>query len=501
MSFPFFPLWFVDVFGSFLMVVFGILCVVKSFSLHRKDPRNVIWAYLLWLSMALAFFALSRSIGHIVQHLLSIAGYAHYWEVLRPYSGSLNTIAFIVGGSVTLFFERIWGIYHQIMKDQEALKEAHSQLTFINRHLDELVREKTRELISSERKYRRLFESAQEVIAIVFRDGTIVDMNPAGLKLFGFDRDSIEKENLKNFFYDRTEFDRLQYVLEKEGTVNNWECTIRKPHSEEKLIMLISGTRESEHVERYVLWLRDITQRKFIEQQLLHTDKLSSIGRLAAGIAHEINNPLGIILGYTQLLIKSEPPDSERYEDLKTIEKHVRMCKTIVGDLLKFSRMTPTEKQPGDIHDVIDEVIAMLQYHLDVSNIVIEKDFDRSVPEFSFDSAKMKQVFINMLMNARDAIGSREGRISVRTRFKDKSVRISIEDNGVGIPSDQIDKIFEPFYTTKPPGKGTGLGLSVSYGIIADHGGNIFVESTEGQGTTFTIVIPIDSRSDYNSAG
>lgn len=496
MSFPVFPLWFIDVFGSFLMILFGILCVLRSLALHRKDPQNVVWAYLLWLSMALVFFAFSRSIGHIAQHVLTVAGYSHVWEILRPYSGSLNTIAFIVGGSVTLFFERIWGIYHQIIKDRETLKDAHRQLTFINRHLDELVREKTRELISSERKYRRLFESAQEVIAVVSHDGSIVDMNPAGLKLFGLSLDNIESENFKNFFYDMKEFDRLRNRLEKEGAVTNWECAIKNPHGEKKLTMLISGAREVEQVERYVLWLRDITQRKFIEQQLLHTDKLSSIGRLAAGIAHEINNPLGIILGYTQLLLRSEPPDSERYSDLKTIEKHVRMCKTIVGDLLKFSRMTPTEKQPGDIHDVIDEVLTMLHHHLEGSGIVVEKDFDRSVPGFSFDSGKMKQVFINMLMNARDAIGSYGGRISIRTRFIDNSLRICIEDDGAGISSEQIHKIFEPFYTTKPPGKGTGLGLSVSYGIIADHGGNIFVESTEGKGTTFTIVIPIYSSND-----
>ncbi|MEJ5299783.1 MAG: ATP-binding protein [Thermodesulforhabdaceae bacterium] len=494
MIFPFFPFWFVDVLGSLLMVLFGLLCVIKAFSLRRMDPDNVIWAYLLWLSMALSFFALSRSIGHIVQHILIATGYKHTWEMLRPYSGSLNTLAFVVGGAVTLFFERIWGIYHRIMRDQESLRDAHDKLIFINRHLDELVRERTRELIASERKYRRLFEDAQEAIIIASPEGNIVDINTAGLRLFGHERkDIIGEIRLEDLFQSSEEFQRFLEKIKQDGYVTNWECVLQKPRNGEKLVVLISGSRE-EYGERYVLWLRDISQRKILERQLLNADKLSSIGRLAAGIAHEINNPLGIILGYTQLLLRSEPPDSERYEDLKTIEKHVRMCKNIVGDLLKFSRMTPTERQLTDIHSVIEEVLAMLHHQFERSNIVVEKDFDRSIPEFSLDVSKMKQVFINILINARDAIGDKKGgQIFIRTKRQQSqdSVLIQIEDNGCGIPPEHLGKIFEPFFTTKPPGKGTGLGLAVSYGIVAEHGGDIMVESTESKGAIFTIVLPL----------
>jgi two-component system NtrC family sensor kinase len=491
MTFPFFPFWFIDVFGSFLMVVFGILCVVKAFSIRRLDPHNVVWAYFLWLSMALAFFALSRSIGHIIQHILTVTGYKHIWEILRPYSGSLNTVAFIVGGSVTLFFGGVWEIYHRIMKDQDALREAHNKLIFINRHLDELVRERTREFVASERKYRRLFEEAHEAIVVASPDGTIVDMNSAALKLFGYDRSDIGKISLEMLFQNADDFRHFWEKIKKDGSVTNWECILQKNQNQDKLVVLISGSREEEYVERYVLWLRDITQRKILERQLLNADKLASIGRLAAGIAHEINNPLGIILGYTQLLLRSELPDSERYEDLKTIEKHVRMCKNIVGDLLKFSRMSQTEKQIGDIHSVIEDVLSMLHHQFEGSRIVIERDFDSSVPEFSFDASKMKQVFINMLMNARDAIGDKGGRVFVRTRWRQDqdAVWIQIEDDGCGIPAEHLGKIFEPFFTTKPPGKGTGLGLAVSYGIVAEHGGDILVESTEGKGTVFTIIL------------
>jgi len=229
-----------------------------------------------------------------------------------------------------------------------------------------------------------------------------------------------------------------------------------------------------------------------MEKQLLLADKLSSIGQLAAGVAHEVNNPLGMILGYTQLLIRGEHPGTQRYDDLRTIEKHTRTCKTIVERLLNFARSTQTLREPGDIHQLIDEVLNLLKHSLEMDQIVLEKDYDERVPLLPLDKGKMRQVFMNLLVNARQAIG-KQGTIRLATHFDAdrKEVMVKVQDSGCGIQPEHLNRIFDPFFTTKATGDGTGLGLSVSYGIVQDHKGQILVTSAPEKGTTFTVILPI----------
>jgi signal transduction histidine kinase len=237
--------------------------------------------------------------------------------------------------------------------------------------------------------------------------------------------------------------------------------------------------------------VKDISDLKALQRQLLQADKLASVGQLAAGIAHEINNPMGMILGYTQLLLREEPDGTGRYEDLKTIEKHARTCKTIVSDLLNFARRGRTHKEPADLHAVVDEVVSVLAHHFTLDGIRLVKDYDGTVPVMHFDIEKIRQVFMNLLMNARQAIG-RQGEIRIRTRHEPAAgrVMIAVTDTGCGIDRQHVARVFDPFFTTKPTGEGTGLGLSVSYGIVSDHGGDITVESELGAGSTFTVQLP-----------
>ena len=227
------------------------------------------------------------------------------------------------------------------------------------------------------------------------------------------------------------------------------------------------------------------------EKQMAQADRLASIGQLSAGIAHEINNPLGIILGYAQLLMRGEEKESQRYEDLKTIEKHVRNCKAIVEDLLNFARSSSTKKEMIHIHETIDEVLDFIQHHSKLGETAIQRDYDPDVPPLLADEKKIKQVLINLVMNARHAVET-EGTISLATRYDAVrgEVAIAVADTGYGIERKNLPRIFDPFFTTKPTGEGTGLGLSVSYGIIKNHGGDIEVESAPGNGTTFTIRLP-----------
>jgi signal transduction histidine kinase len=225
---------------------------------------------------------------------------------------------------------------------------------------------------------------------------------------------------------------------------------------------------------------------------------MESIGQLAAGIAHEINTPLGIMLGYAQLSKEDVAPGTELHESLSTIEKYARISRGIVADLLRFSRHTESIKRPLDINQILNQIVAVLEHTFGLERITIARELEGSLPLVFGDQEKLEQAFVNLLNNARDAIGS-DGEVRIWTASDpaQNEVVISVSDTGNGIPPEIRDKIFDPFFTTKGVGKGTGLGLSVTFGIVKDHGGKIDFESTcrekdstEKTGTTFVVRLP-----------
>ncbi|MGD9333735.1 MAG: PAS domain-containing protein [Desulfobacterales bacterium] len=250
---------------------------------------------------------------------------------------------------------------------------------------------------------------------------------------------------------------------------------------------------------------RDITELKRVQEQLTQSQKMESIGQLAAGVAHEINTPLGIILGYAQLLLEDVEKDGQIYTDIKTIEKQAKICRKIVADLLRFSRPMESIVTPLDINQSIEEVVAVVEHTFKLERVIIERNYGVSLPPVMGDKEKLKQVFVNLLNNAYDAIGS-DGVISLTTRFNkhNNEVIISVADTGTGIASENMEKIFDPFFTTKGVGKGTGLGLSVTFGIIKEHGGTIEVQSpaqlanekngVDKPGAVFIIHLPVASQ-------
>ncbi len=243
---------------------------------------------------------------------------------------------------------------------------------------------------------------------------------------------------------------------------------------------------------------RDITKLKAVQDQLTHAQKMESVGRLAAGVAHEINTPLGIILGYAQILLEDVEKEGQIHDDVATIVKQTRICSKIVADLLSFSRSRENIISEFDIHDAIDEVLDVLLHTFGLNHVVVKRDYYLSPLKMRGDKEKLKQVCINLLNNAFDAI-EKNGIISIQTGLGtvDSEIMISISDTGHGITRENIRKIFEPFYTTKGPDKGTGLGLSVTFGIIKEHNGSIDVFSppvsaTDDQvrGTQFVVSLP-----------
>jgi two-component system, NtrC family, sensor kinase len=491
------PIWIVDVAGSAAMIVLSLMCLHLALKLKRVDQSNVIWTYLAWVCYALCLFAFSRGAGHILKQVMIMAGKVNIWEAIRPLSGSINTLSFIVVSSVTLFFHRTWIIYRDIQNDKLALKSLSDELFFLNRHLEHLVTERTKEVAVSERKYRRIFEASRDLILVAGKDGAILELNPEGYAMLRLkSMESLKDKNFRSFFSDEKDWERIEKLLEQDGFVTNMELELKRSDGS-RLGSLVSGSfggglpgkEETIH-----FLVKDIEQRKLMEKQMAQADKLASIGQLSAGIAHEINNPLGVILGYTQLLIRNEKTETDRYNDLRTIEKHVKNCKSIVEDLLNFARSSKPEIKTTRINEAADDVLNFVLHHSKADGIDIVRNYDEKVPPMMLDEKKIRQVLVNLLMNAVHAVG-KKGIIRLSTEYikQDNSIAITVADTGYGIEKKNLARIFDPFFTTKPTGEGTGLGLSVSYGIVKSHGGEILVESEPGKGARFTVVLPVIS--------
>jgi two-component system NtrC family sensor kinase len=228
------------------------------------------------------------------------------------------------------------------------------------------------------------------------------------------------------------------------------------------------------------------------QAQLVHSEKLSVVGEFVAGVAHELNNPLTTLIGYSELL-QMDPADEETRDSLKRISNSADRCHKIVQSLLGFARQHPPERKLSNINNVVDAVLEILIYELRTSNISVTKDYSGNLPRLMVDPHQLQQVFLNIVNNARQAIEAHQpkGNIRITTVAAGQRVQVRFQDDGPGISEENLAKIFNPFFTTKPVGKGTGLGLSLSYGIIQEHGGRITAESEIGRGTTFIIELPI----------
>ncbi len=234
----------------------------------------------------------------------------------------------------------------------------------------------------------------------------------------------------------------------------------------------------------------DITDRSELESRLVQADKLSSIGLLAAGVAHEVNTPLAVISTYAQMLAKQVSGDDQKSKLLEKIAKQTFRASEIVNSLLNFSRTSSTDFADLELNRIIRETLSLIDHQLKKASIRIELGLDESLPKVKANAGKLQQVFLNLFLNARDAMPE-GGVLAVRTRAVDKGVLIDVADSGMGIPQEHMARIYDPFFTTKAPKKGTGLGLSVTYGIVREHGGTIEVESQIGKGTRFTIELPL----------
>jgi len=234
---------------------------------------------------------------------------------------------------------------------------------------------------------------------------------------------------------------------------------------------------------------REEKLRKTTERQISRSEKLASIGRLAAGIAHEINNPLTGVLMFAHILLEREGRDDQDQKDLKVIVDETTRVSGVVRSLLNFARESAPSKTILSLNDVIREILLLARAEVDAHEIVIVEELDDRLPAIFGDRDQLKQVFLNLMLNSIEAMPT-GGTLSFTSAPRNGDVVVRIVDNGCGIKEEHLDRIIDPFFTTKPVGQGTGLGLSVSYGIIQQHGGSLEIESEENVGTTVQVVLP-----------
>jgi len=399
-------------------------------------------------------------------------------------------------------------VYRRCSGDEiQSLAESFDSMTLsMNTHLTEL--ETTQQTLREQgHLLRTILDATPDFVSL--QDGDLVyrAANQAFCSILEREEEAIiGKSNRDLFPLDQAEIYEKEDVtaietgrpLVKENTIGSGDGAIWLH------VMKIPVKNAEGKVTGLLGSCRDISEFKKMQEQLTQAQKMETVGQLTAGIAHEINTPLGIILGYAQLLLEDAASGSQPHEDLETIVKHTRICRKIVSDLLSFSRHTQSTVTFVDLNRSIREVVAVVEHTFNLDGVKVVADLADDLPAVKGDEEKIKQVWANLLSNAHDAVGTR-GTITIKTGYHpgNKEVVIHVADTGEGIRADRIDRIFDPFFTTKTVGRGTGLGLSVTFGIVKEHGGRIEVESPvssrssgdptmAGRGTMFTIILPAD---------
>lgn len=347
-------------------------------------------------------------------------------------------------------------------------------------------------LMQSKELLQSVFDAIADLVVLVSPDGFLRMVNKAFLVRYDFSPDTVLNRHIEELAAMQPVPFALFSHISQVKLLESVSDFSQLPNGQLFETHFYPAFDDHGELKNIVCYAKDVTQQKQVEHRMQQTEKLVALGQLAAGVAHEINNPLGIILCYTDLLKEDFGSLPDKVEDLNIIEKHVKNCQRIVHDLLSFARNQETTRAPGSLNAAIEQVVSMVASQLAKQGITVVQKLDPDIPLLEMDTEKMKQVFMNLCINAAQAIGE-NGEIDIETHCLPNKgqVKIMVRDTGPGIAPEIQDKIFEPFFTTKGPRDGTGLGLSLSYGIIRDHGGEIYAQSKPGKGAVFTIIFPL----------
>ncbi len=350
------------------------------------------------------------------------------------------------------------------------------------------------ELLASEAKFRDLFETVQHGLYFSTREGRFLDCNQAMVHMLGYPdkKEVLAMDLAQDLYLDPSHRQKFQRMIEAQGYVKDYEVEYKKKNGEAISVLLTAHVRKDRagNVLGYQGLFVDITGRKRLEQQLFQSEKLAAMGRLTAQIAHELNNPIYGVMNCLDLL-KSEIPDtSKKYKFLDMAYSETRRISELLRGMLSFFRPDEDIKTKVNLNTMIEEVVLFMGKQLQEFKIHVSLGLAHHPLNVFASGNQMKQVLLNLIMNARTAM-QRGGTLTISTHAMDGRAQIKVSDTGIGIPPEVRDRIFDAFFTTKSDVKGVGLGLSVCFGIIHQHEGQIGVESEVGQGTTFTITLPL----------
>ncbi len=508
-SLPMLPAILTDMVGSLVIIVLSFLSLRYAWLLIRKQPENFLWGFLFYFCLTLVCFSVSRAIGHLLKQILLISGNKEQWQVLAPYTGGFNTLLMISLAAVSIYYHKGIEGFRAIQKKARSLRNANEQLEVsadkllkLNLNLEKIVESRTKKLSASEKKFRNFFVNSKDMVYFCDSANRLATMNSAGLEMLGYSMEEEPELKLQDIFRNEEDLDKYFETIIAVGFVEDLEVEFVRADGT-VIYVLLSATAIYDEEREFTGCegiAKDLTRVRTMMEQLASSEKMASVGQMAAGVAHEINTPLGVILGYSQLMMDDFTPESEEGQSLLVIERQAKACRKIVADLLKFSRQSESARENILLNEVMEDVLAVTEHSLHMDHIHVHRDLSENLPTIVGDTEKLRQVFVNFINNAHHAMekqGGGELYLSCHYEGASQQVIASIRDTGHGIPEDVLAKIFDPFFTTKSVGKGTGLGLSVSYGIIQEHGGVIEVESPakgedgELKGTAFHVKFPV----------
>jgi two-component system NtrC family sensor kinase len=399
-----------------------------------------------------------------------------------------DLLGVIEGAMATYVFQEKQGALGDLLKKQNV------ELETMTRQLESMVDRRTRQIERAKKEWERTFDAIADPLILVDSHFTLLRANLAAAKLAGLPVRSLPGSSCHKVIFGGAE-PCVECPLSGHRTtwssVGSAEADVADERHD-KMFRLTAFLLEQEPDQsKFICYYKDVTEQKRLQRQVLQAEKMAAIGQLAGGVAHELNNPIGVVLSFTQFSLDRARAlgDEELLDDLGEIDAAAKRCQKIVQELLEFSRPS-MDTALVDLNQVVEKALFFVSTQKAARSLEVRRELADDLPPILGNANQLIQVFVNLIQNAVHAMPD-GGTLTLKTQQTlNGSLAASVTDTGVGIDAKEMGRLFEPFYTTKPPGKGTGLGLTVSYGIVERHAGRIDVESEKGKGARFTVTLP-----------